>query len=332
MEMIKRLMAACLLAVPVLLQAQEFTYSLPSTVFKIEVEAEQEYFFAGPYAAYAQKMLGIEAPRQNSVKAHVTRVRLLPCIEADPVARYTAESGLEGLLALSAQGLVCFRDTLETKGITWRYSPVPARDFSDKGLTGSDIVRLETTMELMQIDTGFVRMPVTREVPGTKTLEEKAADAAEIVLSVRRERMNIAMGQTDATFSGDALRAALEELTRIEEEYLSLFRGYSVTRPLRGVFDVRPSADERMQRHVAFVLSDTDGLRAEGRGVPFILEIEAETSPEPSEPADRRRRSLRYREPAICVVRLSEDGRPLLETRAPVYQLGREGYYSVSVR
>jgi hypothetical protein len=330
MEMMKKLLTAsftCLFCL--LLQAQESTYSLPATTFKIEVDAVQEYFFAGPYAAYAPKLLGISAPEKDAVTSHVTRVSLQPCVEADPDARYPVEPGTEYLMNLSVQGLVCFRDTLEAGSLTWRFSPIPPRDYSDKGLTASTIMRTETTVEIVQVDTGFVRRPVSRKVPDTKSLEEKAAEAAEIILSARTERMNIAMGNTDATFSGEALGAALDELKRIEEEYLALFRGYTVERPLHGVFDVRPSADERVQRYVAFLLSDADGLKAEGRGTPFYLELEAESVPEPTEPADRRRRVLHYREPAICTVRLTQDGRTLLVSRAPVYQLGPECTYPV---
>ena len=329
MEMMKKLFTVAIgLLAGFALQAQESVYSLPSTTFVVEVDAVQEYFFAGPYAAFAPKMLGFSAPEKDAVTAHVTRVALQPCVEADPSARYPVEAGLEYLLSLSAQGLVCFRDTLEAAALRWRFSPLPQRDWSDKGLTGSDVLRTETTVEMVQVDTGFVRMPVSRKVPGTKTLEEKAAEAAEIILSVRQERMDIAMGHTDATFSGEALQAALDELSRIEEEYLALFRGYKVERPLHGVFDIHPSADERVQRYVAFLLSDTDGLKAEGRGTPFYLEIEAETHPEPVD-AGSRRRVLRYREPAICTVRLTQDGRDLLVTRAPVYQLGAECSYTV---
>ncbi len=329
--MMKKCIAVLLLASAALgLRAQEVVYSLPSTTFVIEVDAVQEYFFAGPYAAYASRMLGFDAPRQNSVKAHVTRVRLLPCVEADPSVRYPAEAGLESILTLSAQGLVSFRDTLEARSLAWRFSPLPQRDYSDKGLTSDQLMRTETVMEMVQVDTGFVRMPVSREVPDTKTLEEKAAEAADIILSVRRERMNIAMGQTDATFSGEALKAALEELARIEEEYLAMFRGYSVSRPLHGVFDVRPSAGERVQRYVAFLLSDQDGLKRDGRGTPYYLELEVESEPEGFDGGDRRRKSIRFREPAICNVRLSEDGRLLLETRAPVYQLGKECIMSIN--
>lgn len=330
MEMMNKKIFAAALAglLGLCLHAQESVYSLPATTFAIEVDAVQEYFFAGPYAAFAPKMLGFSARETDSVTSRVTRVSLTPCVEADPEARYAAEAGLEYLLTLSSQGLVCFRDTLEASALTWRFSPLPARDYSNKGLTGSDILRSETTVELVQVDTGFVQMPVTRKVPDTKSLQEKAAEAAEIILLVRSERMNIAMGHTDATFSGEALGAALKELDRIEEEYLALFRGYTVERPLHGVFDVRPSAGERVQRYVAFLLSDTDGLKAEGRGTPFYLELEAENRPEAPDPGGRRR-LLRYREPAICTVRLTQDGRDLLVTRAPVYQLGVECSYTV---
>ncbi len=312
------------------LRAQEIVYSLPSTTFLIEVDAVQEYFFAGPYAAYAKKMLGIDAQLRNSVKAHVTHVRMLPCVEADPSARYSADAGVESLLTLSSQGFISFRDTLEARSLAWRFSPVPQRDFSDKGLTGEEIMRTETSLELVQVDTGFVRMPVTREVPDVKTLEDKAAEAAEIVLSVRQERMNIAMGQTDATFSGEALKAALDELGRIEEEYLALFRGYTVCRPQHGTFDVRPSAGDRVQRYVAFLLSDQDGLKDEGKGTPYYLELAVESEPEGFDAGDRKKKNIRIREPAICTVRLSEDGKLLLETRAPVYQLGKDCIISIN--
>ena len=41
------------------------TYSLPSTVLVFEVEAVRENFYAGPYAAYAEKYLGITVPLED---------------------------------------------------------------------------------------------------------------------------------------------------------------------------------------------------------------------------------------------------------------------------
>jgi hypothetical protein len=41
------------------------TYSLPSTVIALEVDAVQEKFYAGPYAKFAEKYLGIKARQKD---------------------------------------------------------------------------------------------------------------------------------------------------------------------------------------------------------------------------------------------------------------------------
>ena len=37
------------------------SYALPQTTITMEVEAVREYFYAGPYAKYAEKYLGVQA-------------------------------------------------------------------------------------------------------------------------------------------------------------------------------------------------------------------------------------------------------------------------------
>ena len=66
---------AALMLLPVTASAQKkadpegyLTYSLPSTVISIDVEAVQEKFYAGPYAKYAEKYLGIK-PRMKDESA-----------------------------------------------------------------------------------------------------------------------------------------------------------------------------------------------------------------------------------------------------------------------
>ena len=64
-------LAVCLMAFSFSASAQKksdpagsVTYCLPSTGVSIQVEAVQEKFFAGPYAKYAEKYLGVK-PRQK---------------------------------------------------------------------------------------------------------------------------------------------------------------------------------------------------------------------------------------------------------------------------
>ena len=326
----KRLLviASCLV-LGISLQAQELYYALPRTTFTLEVQARQESFFAGPYAAFAHRLLNMDVREDDEVSTEIVSARLIPQVEADPSAWYTTEQDNASLLTLSAQGLVSFADKAEGETVAWRFPAKARAHFNGALITDTEKPSTIIEFEAVQTDTGMVNVPIEHKILVEKTLEDKASDAADMILNLRKERMNIITGNTDANFYGNSMEIALRELDLMEKEYLALFRGYTVERPLHGVFDVRPSAGERVQRYVAFLLSDTDGLKSAGKGTPFYLELEAETTPEPVD-AGGRRRMLRYREPAICTVRLTQDGRDLLVTRAPVYQLGAECIYVVA--
>lgn len=49
------------------------SYALPQTTITIEVEAVREYFYAGPYAKYAQKYLGVDARQATRPPARSAR-------------------------------------------------------------------------------------------------------------------------------------------------------------------------------------------------------------------------------------------------------------------
>ena len=325
---LKAIAAGLLMAVPAFLQAQTVTYSLPQTTVTVEVDAVQENFFAGPYAPYAKRFLGIDVRETDASRSYVKEVRLVTRVEADPKARYSVDTkGVEDrFLALTSQGLVSFQDKLEAGDLVWRFNPQPEADFGTKGVTSQTRTETRTIWKEVETDTAFVRVPVEEAYQVQKTPEMKAQEAADMVLKARKERFNISIGNTDATFSGEALGAALAELDRVEKEYLTLFTGYTVSREQHGSFDVVPSPEDRMYRYPAFRLSNRDGLVAEGAGSVYNLEFEPTQVADPA-PAKDTRNVIHYRIPAVCNVTLTNGGKVLFESRIPVYQLGLESLY-----
>ena len=63
-------------------------YSLPSTTLTIDVEAIRENYYAGPYAQYAAKYLGIDVRTADEVSYTLSSVSLTPYAEADLSRRY----------------------------------------------------------------------------------------------------------------------------------------------------------------------------------------------------------------------------------------------------
>ena len=320
-----------LLAAAPLAQAQDITYALPSTTLSVKVEIRQENFFAGPYAAYAHRLLNMDAEEQDNSTCTLLSAELIPSVEADASAWYSCEADNAALLALTAQGMVAFPDQAQAKTVRWRF-PAPAKaNYTGSGLTSPQKEVTQIEYQSVQTDTATISIPVEHRVLVDKTLEDKAADAAALILSVRQDRLNIATGNTDASYSGEAMGEALRELDRTEKQYLSLFRGYSVNRTFTATFDVCPSASEQVQRYLAFRLTDQGPVADGVKGVPYYIELEPEPLVLPEE-GDRRKPKgtpVHYRIPAVCKVRLTADGRTLMETRLPIYQLGKEATLSL---
>ncbi len=329
MNMKKLLILMLLPALCLVAAAQEGTvsYALPQTTLHFEVEAELESFFAGPYARYASKYLGVEARQADESGYRIVSVKLTPCLEADPATRftYTIPKGEEmpTFLQMSAQGLVAVSDGSFGRENIWRFPAQTGADFSGRGLSSNITSEATTLYRNVREQSAYSRVPVQQNMVVEKSAEDKARETAEMIFNLRKTRVQIVTGDTDATFSGEAMASAVAEIDRLEKEYLSLFVGYSEFQTQTMHFDVVPDPNAASQMYIAFRVSDTDGLVSADNvsGIPIIVDLTQMQAPA-NPPAVKGRQVIRYRIPAVCNVRLLEGTKVLLQTRVPVYQLG----------
>lgn len=313
------------------------TYSLPSTTITLDVEAVQEKFHAGPYAKYAEKYLGIKARQKDETTYQLTQIKMTPLVEADLNRRYSLnvrKGDIDGtFLKLSSTGLISFADANFGDQSVWRFPTQVKGDFSDKGLS-SNLTSESTTLYR---NTKSNRVAVQQNMVVEKSAEQKAAETAKMILDLREQRLQIVTGDTDATYSGEAMGAAIDELTRLEDEYMMLFVGYSDFQTQQMRFDVIPQAEQENQMYVAFRLSDAAGLVPADNlsGKPVVMEIVVQEVANPSVSADMlksgREGVAHYRVPAICTVKLKDGTNLLLQSRMPVYQLGRESTLPLNI-
>lgn len=318
------------------------TYSLPATCIAVEAEAVREQFFAGPYAGFASKYLGLDVRQKDAVTYTLTKVDLIPYTEADQSRRFVLNAkGNEAdatLLKLSSEGLVSLVDGGSGHDVSWRF-PVDARaDFAGKGITYNLSESATTLYRTQKGKSSQGKVAVRQDMLVEKSLEKRAAEAASMIFDLRKKRLQIITGDTDATFSGEALGAAVAELTRLEEEYLLLFTGYSETQTQKMTFEVVPDPSKGSQIYIAFRLSDTEGLLPADNlsGKPVVMEIVPQ--PVPAVELDKKTAkgvktlSLTYRVPAACTVKLLDGMDVIMQTRMLIYQLGRECNLPVSVK
>ncbi len=312
------------------------TYSLPSTTISLDVEAVQEVFYAGPYAKYAEKYLGIKPRMKDETTVQLTQLQMVPLIEADQSRRYSvkASKGLNtsSVFKLSTAGLVTFADAKFADESVWRFPVDVKGDFSGKGVSSNLTSESTTLYRNEKKESVYNKVSVQQNMVVEKTLEQKAAETADTILELRRQRLQIVTGDTEATYSGEAMGAAIEELSRLEQEYMTLFVGYSDFQTQRMRFDVIPEAGRENQIYVAFRLSDANGLAPADdiTGKPVVMEI----VPQTFEQTGAKKKGgdvIHYRIPAICTVRLKNGSNLLLQSRMPVYQLGQDSSIPASL-
>jgi hypothetical protein len=287
---------------------------------------------------------------------------MTPYVEPDHSRRYSVNVPKGDVdatcLKLSPMGLISFADARNGGEVAWRFPVTGKGNFSDKGVSSNLTSESATLYRNNDKDAKYNELLVQQDVVVAKTLEKKAAETAQKILDAREERYKIVVGDTDATYSGEALQAAIDELTRLEKEYLTLFVGYTETQVEKACFEVLPQAGEQ-QKYIAFRLSDSEGLvpATNVSGKPILMEIipqefaktdvakaeetaaaEAQAqleatgkAPKAKAPVEKRAAEVYYRLPAVCTVNIKNGVELLLQARVPVYQLGQESSLPVNV-
>ena len=317
-------------------------YSLPSTTIVLEVDAVQEKYYAGPYAKYAEKYLGIEARQKDSQSYVLSKVHMTPYVEADQAERYLLDVGNASVnaafLKLTSEGLISGSDGNFGSGSVWRFPTPSDKNFSDKGLMSNITSESATLYRNVKAESAYNKVAVKQEMLVEKSLEKRAAETAAMIFDIREKRYQIVTGDTDATYSGEAMGAAVEELTRLEKEYMTMFTGYSEYQTQTMSFEVVPQKNRENQLYVAFRISDTAGLLPADNlsGKPVVMEIIPQV---PSAPFGQDKRGMKksdvsvvYRLPAISTVKLTDGMNVILQSRIPVYQLGIESSFPVNIK
>lgn len=308
--------------------AQNVDYTLPQTTMSIKVEAVREQFYAGPYANYAEKLLGIKVPAEDRQSIQITGVSLTSYSEADLSKTYALPyQYADEVLKFTSAGLMSVSDEVFANQSQWRFPTPTERDFSDKGVTSA--LKSESSVLYASGEADFSRISVRQDVLVKKTESQKAAETAKKILEIRDMRYRITVGDTDATYSGEALGAAINELTRLEKEYMSLFVGYTVRQTQTMTFELTPSRNVENQVYFVFRVSDAEGLLPPENvsGRPVVLEIEGlKEVPQEQHPSKHSNKEIRlyYRVPAVCTVKISDGLKLLMQTRVPIYQFGED--------
>lgn len=270
-------------------------YSLPRSIVTVNVEALEQDIRSGAYSHYASSLLGINTIEQDSTVFSLSGVKI----------RVESEStqGESYLVCVDEQAQSAFNTLLESGYVT-----LPGKPISQEA-SCSIPVKNDRTSET-----------------NSKKVYKQAQQAAEKIKLYRENRYNIIIGNTDASYSGQALGDAIAALDKEEQTLLRDFLPTTREFAHEVNFDFVLSKDSP-QRIEAFCFSPTLGILPSGspEGEPYYLEIVLEDNSSKQKQSIQAKSSsevLHYRVPVFCVIKLCCYDHVICHLRTQIYLEG----------
>lgn len=259
-------------------------YALPENIIVTNIIIEEKHTYSGPYAGYAKELLSIDnVPLKNTTEYAIRQVFMnsytIPDVEQYYFV-YPACKKMIGNLSLDDQMILCgYNSGCPKKDDFPVYNYLKANNiseypFPDACNDGTLKERMDTAYKTVLTDSNFVRVPVLKKSLEAKTEKDKAEDAANHLMRVRKRMFKFISGAYEQVPQEGTVERITEELKREESEYLSLFIGKEYFNRFSVKLSFKPEKDTS---YVIAWFSDKQGLSAVQKPgfVPVTAEIEA---------------------------------------------------------
>jgi hypothetical protein len=313
-----------------------FIYALPLTVVDVQVLAEETAIIPGPYCKYAEKYLGIkDVPEKAESTWHILEMKISRHVEADPdyifamqgIDRPDSHAGISKLLSDSL--ILGPTDFSQSQEFYYNFPGITAGVvFTDLSVKRNFEAEKDIDISLVMPGTDDDATQAGRSTMKEKTPEQKAEEAANFLIKLKKRRFKLVAGQYDYMPAGEAMADALQELARLEEAYLSLFIGKRTIIPHRRNYSFVPASDRDSDRVVLFRFSDTEGFAGmkEAVGIPVVIELTDRNLTKALEqfivPLKPSVNQIYYRIPDQVSLKLTAGENTWAEATYPVFQCG----------
>ena len=308
-------------------------YYLPQTALDITVTLHQETYTPGPYSAFAESLLGIagDAPQAGD-HWRIDSVAVATSEEADYTAAFAVKrpkgSTFPEWLTLTKSGLLMAASTAPAftpQGQSQRDGRADWPPFTDLSTAQFVADKSSIFYSVVQRDTTFVRVPVQRNVVVKESVEEKAKQAADLIFALRKKRVELICGDAELPTAPRMLQEMLDEISRVEAQYLSLFIGRWTSRKHAVRLRYTPSAKESSSMLCRFSTQSGICPTSELSATPLLIHVQRLEGPI-GYPAEAKlpplKNGLYYRPACMAEVTLTLLRDELLRARVPLTQLG----------
>lgn len=235
-------------------------YMLSATAFKVDVTVSKTREIKGHYADYAEKLLGLSnIINENKTYYKIKAVNIEPVQVPDMSQPYlvvlSSKQLKDGFLYKASQQTACTPvfGQLEAR-YTTEATPIPSffRNYADPTFAATEAAFVETKI----IDGVVTQVPANTTKMVSKSNNQKAQEAADLISKCRQSQYNLVSGEQETAYSAEAIDRMVGELKTWENNYLSLFSGITLEDEITYTFYVTPMGESTP----AFAFDATNGI------------------------------------------------------------------------
>jgi hypothetical protein len=238
-------------------------YALPRTVITIDVTIDRIENYKGPYSEYALRYLGLKnVVESTSVEYKITDMKVTTSPQPDPDQYYFIELGDKmskgensGLLAFSKSGLILgmVKELLDTNTVGNGAKPAMNASATEQDVFpevfkySADVSffeKIDTIIRKVNIDTMTIERQVLKRTMVEKPMEQKAKEAADFISKIKDNRFNLISGFQEVNYNKETLEYMDEQLKMLQREYMKLFTGISIHKPVTFSYTYTPNPNQ----------------------------------------------------------------------------------------
>jgi len=315
---------------------QGVIYALPKTNVSFKVEAVQTEIIPGPYHDYAEKFIGISnVPHNKEIKWQVSNIEINSYNDIDASEYYSlipsGNFSINLLKLIENEIIFPINKSSQEKYESQFYGKnivgegIVFKDLSVTKYIGEEQV---TYFKRVQRDSIFAKVPVVKTQSVHKSFEQKAEEAASFIFMIREKRFELLTGMADYYPEGKALKVAIEELNRLENEYLDLFIGKRYSSTYSAIYEFVPTEKYLNQPNILFRFSEEKGVLPANdlSGRPIIIELEKVNQKYNFSDLNKTNSlnsdNLFYRLPVLTQINVNDGGSLIASRKVNINQFG----------
>ena len=314
-------------------------YSLPLTVIQADLIVNKIQKVKGPFAEYADQMLGLsQVTLVNSTEYELKDIRLTSYNEPDPSQYYFIQmpekkkdrKAVE--LFLSDDGIISGVGTLsqlikdkKQRSIDLSKSRI---DIPEVAIP-SVFERMDTVIKRISLDSTIIEQKFFRKTSTVKSVEQKAREASEFILKLDESMYNLINGYQEVNYEKGTMEFMYNQMNSMKQDYLELFKG--ITHVSNETFTFYSIVDKDNPVETLCRFSTSKGILPKTAASGDLIQMQAtsmnktnslKSETEKLNTSQRESHGLYYRIPDKAVVAFKVGGQVKLETQFVINQLG----------